>query len=85
RSARRRALDPAQLARSLETMGLAEMPDYRGAIDQRFALIAGADDAKYVAIARGLPAPLEIVADSGHDPLLEQPAALAAAIARALG
>ena len=84
RRARRLALDPAQLARSLETMGLAEMPDYRGAVDARFALIAGGDDAKYVAIARSLPAPLELVADSGHDPLLEQPTALAAAIDRAL-
>jgi pimeloyl-ACP methyl ester carboxylesterase len=84
RLARRRALDPAQLARSLETMGLAEMPDYRGQIDDRVALIAGADDARYVAIARALPAPLEIVPDSGHDPLLEQPAALAAAIAQML-
>lgn len=85
RRARRRALDPAQLALSLETMGLAEMPDYRSEIDGRFALIAGGDDAKYVAIARGLPAPLEIIAGSGHDPLLEQPAALAAAIERFLG
>jgi 2-succinyl-6-hydroxy-2,4-cyclohexadiene-1-carboxylate synthase len=84
RRARRLALDPAQLARSLETMGLAEMPDYRSAVDTRFALIAGADDARYVAIARSLPAPLEIIADSGHDPLLEQPTALAAAIDRAL-
>jgi 2-succinyl-6-hydroxy-2,4-cyclohexadiene-1-carboxylate synthase len=73
RRARRLALDPEQLARSLETMGLAEMPDYRSLIDHRFALIAGADDAKYVAIARALPAPLELIADSGHDPLLEQP------------
>ena len=85
RSARRLALDPDQLARSLETMGLAEMPDYRAHVDDRFALIAGADDAKFVAIARALPAPLELVADSGHDPLLEQPAALAAAIDRAIG
>jgi 2-succinyl-6-hydroxy-2,4-cyclohexadiene-1-carboxylate synthase len=102
RRARRLALDPEQLARSLETMGLAEMPDYRaafarsgsagprsnaqrcGVIDDRFALIAGADDAKYVAIARALPAPVELVAGSGHDPLLEQPVALAGAIARAL-
>jgi 2-succinyl-6-hydroxy-2,4-cyclohexadiene-1-carboxylate synthase len=82
RRARRRALDPAQLARSLETMGLAEMPDYRGHVDARCALIAGDDDARYVAIARALPAPLEIIAGSGHDPLLEQPAALAAAITR---
>jgi pimeloyl-ACP methyl ester carboxylesterase len=85
RSARRRALDPAQLARSLETMGLAEMPDYRGQIDDRIALIAGGDDGKYVAIARALPAPLEIIAGSGHDPLLEQPAALTGALQRLLG
>jgi 2-succinyl-6-hydroxy-2,4-cyclohexadiene-1-carboxylate synthase len=84
RAARRLALDPDQLARSLETMGLAEMPDYRAHVDDRFALIAGADDAKYVAIARALPAPLALVADSGHDPLLEQPRALAQAIDRAI-
>lgn len=84
RRARRLALDPEQLARSLETMGLAEMPDYRPGVDSRFALIVGADDAKYVAIARALPAPVELIADSGHDPLLEQPAALARAISRAL-
>jgi len=85
RRARRQALDPAQLARSLETMGLAEMPDYRGQIDDRFALIAGGDDARYVAIARALPVRLEIIAGSGHDPLFEQPAALAAAIGHLLG
>lgn len=87
RAARRAArvtLDPEQLARSLEVMGLAEMPDYRGAIDARFRLIAGADDAKYVAIARALPAPLEVIANAGHDPAFEQPEAMAAAIDRAL-
>lgn len=84
RELRRRALDPEQLARSLETMGLAEMPDHRAEVDGRVALIAGANDAKFVAIARTLPVPCELVPDSGHDPLLEQPAALAAAIRRAL-
>jgi 2-succinyl-6-hydroxy-2,4-cyclohexadiene-1-carboxylate synthase len=84
RRTRRLALDPEQLARSLETMGLAEMPDYRARVDDRVALIAGADDAKYVAIARGLPARLELIADSGHDPTLEQPVALARAIDRAI-
>jgi len=84
RRARRLALDPEQLARSLEAMGLAEMPDYRALVDDRFALIVGADDARYVAIARALPAPLEVVAGSGHDPLLEQPVALATAIAKHL-
>jgi 2-succinyl-6-hydroxy-2,4-cyclohexadiene-1-carboxylate synthase len=85
RRARRLALDPEQLARSLETMGLAEMPDHRAHVDHRVALIVGADDAKYVAIARGLPAPVELIAGSGHDPLLEQPIALAGAIERAIG
>ena len=66
-------------------MGLAEMPDYRAVIDDRFRLIAGADDPKYVAIARALPAPLEVIADAGHDPLLEHPTALADALALALG
>jgi 2-succinyl-6-hydroxy-2,4-cyclohexadiene-1-carboxylate synthase len=84
RRARRELLHPEQLARSLETMGLAEMPDYRGAIDHRFALIAGADDPKYVAIARALPAPLEVIANAGHDPTFEQPEAASAAISRAL-
>ncbi len=90
RAARRAARvvhDPEQLARSLEVMGLAEMPDYRAAIaaqPDRFALIAGADDAKYVALARTLPARLVVVADSGHDPTLEQPAALARAVEQAL-
>ncbi|HEU4732305.1 MAG TPA: alpha/beta fold hydrolase [Kofleriaceae bacterium] len=84
RRARRLALDPEQLARSLETMGLAEMPDYRAHVGERVALIAGGDDAKYVAIARALPARLEVIADSGHDPTLEQPEALAGAIERAI-
>jgi 2-succinyl-6-hydroxy-2,4-cyclohexadiene-1-carboxylate synthase len=84
RAARRQTLDADQLARSLETMGLAEMPDYRAAVDARVALIAGADDAKFVAIARALPVPVELIEDCGHDPTLEQPAALTAAIARAL-
>jgi 2-succinyl-6-hydroxy-2,4-cyclohexadiene-1-carboxylate synthase len=81
RRARRLALDPEQLARSLEVMGLAEMPDYRGALDDRVALIAGADDPKYAAIARASGVRHEIIA-GGHDLPLEQPAALAAAIAR---
>jgi 2-succinyl-6-hydroxy-2,4-cyclohexadiene-1-carboxylate synthase len=84
RRARRLALDPEQLARSLEVMGVADMPDYHAAVAARVALIAGADDPKYLAIARALPAPLEVIAGSGHDPTLEQPALLAAAIGRLL-
>jgi 2-succinyl-6-hydroxy-2,4-cyclohexadiene-1-carboxylate synthase len=88
RRARRRALDPEQLARSLEVMGLAEMPDYRPALRlaaPRAALIAGADDPKYLALARATAAPLAVIAGSGHDPTLEQPEALADAIAAAAG
>jgi 2-succinyl-6-hydroxy-2,4-cyclohexadiene-1-carboxylate synthase len=86
RRARRLALDPEGLARSLEVMGLAGMPDLRGAvIAARAALIAGADDPKYVAIARALPAPLTVIDGSGHDPTLEQPARLAGAIAALAG
>jgi len=88
RRERRLRLDPEQLARSLEVMGLAAMPDYWGAVAphrDRIALLAGAEDAKYVAIAEGLPcASFEVIADSGHDPTLEQPAALAGAIRRAV-
>ncbi|HUJ57368.1 MAG TPA: alpha/beta fold hydrolase [Kofleriaceae bacterium] len=84
----RLALDPEQLARSLEVMGLAAMPDYWPAIPthrDRIALICGADDAKYVAISRGLPAAsFETIPDSGHDPTLEQPVLLARAIADAV-
>ena len=82
RRARRLMHDPEQLARSLETMGLAEMPDYRSAItEDNCELVVGADDAKYVALAKVLPAPMAVIPASGHDPLLEQPAALARVLA----
>jgi pimeloyl-ACP methyl ester carboxylesterase len=63
-------------------MGLAEMPDYRAAI-ARCSLIVGADDAKFLAIARGLPAPLTVIPGAGHDVPLEQPELLASAIRQA--
>lgn len=88
RHAARLALDPEQLARSLESMGLAAMPDYFPAVSahrDRIALLAGADDAKYVALSSSLPcASFETIPDSGHDPTLEQPELLAAAISRAV-
>lgn len=88
RRAHRLALDPEQLARSIEVMGLAAMPDYWSVVSahrDRIALIAGAEDAKYVAISSGLPArSFEQIEGSGHDPTLEQPLALATAIARSV-
>jgi len=88
RRARRLALDPEQLARSLEVMGVAAMPDYWPAISahrDRIALLAGADDAKYVALSASLPAAFfETIPKSGHDPTLENPRGLAIAIERAV-
>jgi 2-succinyl-6-hydroxy-2,4-cyclohexadiene-1-carboxylate synthase len=91
RRTRRLALDPEQVARSLEAMGLAEMPDYRLQLDvesgrdERFELIVGSDDLKFSRIAHALPARVELIAGSGHDPLLEQPELLARAVSRSLG
>jgi 2-succinyl-6-hydroxy-2,4-cyclohexadiene-1-carboxylate synthase len=73
----RLAHDGEQLARSLEAMGLAEMPNFRYDIDDRFTLVAGALDRRYVDIARSLPVPLTVIESCGHDPTLEQPAELA--------
>jgi 2-succinyl-6-hydroxy-2,4-cyclohexadiene-1-carboxylate synthase len=88
RRARRQGLDPELLAQSLEHMGLGAMPNYWSVISahrDRIALITGEADVKYRAIAEGLPAKrFETIANCGHDPTLEQPAALAAAIARAV-
>jgi 2-succinyl-6-hydroxy-2,4-cyclohexadiene-1-carboxylate synthase len=82
RRTRRLQHDPEQLARSLEHMGLAAMPDLRAHVTG--PLIVGADDAKFVAIARATSLPVTVIAGSGHDPTLEQPRALAAALADAL-
>jgi 2-succinyl-6-hydroxy-2,4-cyclohexadiene-1-carboxylate synthase len=84
RREQRLGLDAEQLARSLEAMGLAEMPDYRAEVDRRVALITGSEDTKYRAIAARFDVHREVVAGSGHDPTLEQPQALAAAIASCL-
>ncbi len=89
RRSRRLALDPAELARCLEVMGTGAMPDYRPtlpALAPRIAWLAGADDTTYAQLAQSLPgAHRALIADSGHDPTLEQPAALATAISVALG
>jgi 2-succinyl-6-hydroxy-2,4-cyclohexadiene-1-carboxylate synthase len=91
RAAIRRGHDPRGLAASLAHMGLAEMPDYRAAIAEhaaRLHLVAGAADAKFAALARELSVTgnprLDLIDASGHDPTLEQPAALAAVVERAL-
>lgn len=80
RRARRLALDPEELARCLEVMGLAEMPDYAHVIARGdCTLVVGADDAKFVEIAAPFREHVIVreIAGAGHDVLLEQPVALA--------
>lgn len=86
RRARRLELDAEELARSLEVLGLAEMPDYRDAIDERCAFVVGAEDAKYVALAQqhARGGEVAVIAACGHDPTLEQPVELGRVLARLL-
>ncbi len=69
------------LSHSLQVLGLAMMPDYRTALDrikQPIDLVVGADDAKFLAIARDVAdrfptARLRTIAGAGHNLLLESP------------
>ncbi len=83
RRAARLALDPERLARCLETLGLGEMPDLRGALDARAHLVVGDLDTKFVTYARAAcpPATMEICTQVGHDPTLEAPEFLARIVA----
>lgn len=73
--------DPAGLARSLRTTGLAQMPNYREALAQLsmpVTLLAGAQDFKFRDLAEQMAkvvdhAELSIVHGAGHDLLLERP------------
>ena len=58
-------------------------PDYRQVLkDSGAPLIVGADDAKFLAIARASGNPLTVIPRAGHDVPLENPEALAEAIRR---
>ncbi|HYQ47013.1 MAG TPA: alpha/beta fold hydrolase [Polyangiaceae bacterium] len=73
--------DATGLIRSLRVTGLAQMPNYRGALAQirvPVTLIAGGLDAKFVTLAQQMAklvphADLHIVEEAGHDLLLERP------------
>lgn len=90
RLAERAALDPEALAAALERLGLGAMPPLADALRaraDRAHLVAGADDERFVALARDLRARapalgLDELVSSGHDPTLEAPVALANVIAR---
>jgi 2-succinyl-6-hydroxy-2,4-cyclohexadiene-1-carboxylate synthase len=73
--------DPSGLARSLEVLGLAEMPDLRPELPRLtlpVTLLAGELDAKFLGLARELTsalphATLRAAPGAGHDLLLERP------------
>jgi 2-succinyl-6-hydroxy-2,4-cyclohexadiene-1-carboxylate synthase len=73
--------DPQGLARSLEVLGLGEMPDCRAALARLtlpVTLMAGERDEKFLGLARELAralphAALRVAPGAGHDLLLERP------------
>jgi 2-succinyl-6-hydroxy-2,4-cyclohexadiene-1-carboxylate synthase len=82
--------DAGGLAHALRVLGLAAMPNYRpelGAVRAPLELLAGKLDEKFVRIAEGVlgkfaSARLSVVADAGHNLLLERPRAVAEALER---
>jgi 2-succinyl-6-hydroxy-2,4-cyclohexadiene-1-carboxylate synthase len=80
--------DEKALARALEVLTPGRMPvatPRLGEITARTLLVAGALDAKFVAVARSIEplfpdARVRILPDTGHDPTLERPRELAALI-----
>jgi 2-succinyl-6-hydroxy-2,4-cyclohexadiene-1-carboxylate synthase len=86
----RLAHDAEGLARSLEVLGLAEMPDYRAAMEALgvpITLMTGSLDAKFSRIASALDKEnahidAEVVEGVGHNVVLEAPAAVASALRR---
>ena len=76
---RRLAHDPSQLADSIEELGLASMPDYGAVLrnsEAAITLVTGALDAKFTALAAKVGLPHRVVANVGHNIVLEEPAAI---------
>ncbi len=86
----RLAHDPEGLARSLEVLGLAEMPNYRAAmasLEVPITLITGSLDINFANMAKELAARnvhirTELVDGVGHNVLLEAPSVVAAELTR---
>jgi 2-succinyl-6-hydroxy-2,4-cyclohexadiene-1-carboxylate synthase len=89
-SAIRRSHWAEGLARALEVLGLGEMPDLSpslGQIGVPVQVVVGRGDAKFAAIAKTVTAAIPrargvVIVDCGHNPILERPQQVAAAIAR---
>lgn len=77
----RRSHDPRGLARSLRVLGLGAMPDYRpqlAAIDRPVRLVVGEADGRFRGLAAEMGgripgAEVRVVADAGHNVVLERP------------
>ena len=88
----RSAHDPLALAQALTAMSLANMPnlvDELALIDIPVAVLAGREDAKFVALGQELVSSLPkgkfvVVDEAGHQLLIERPDAVAAAIREGL-
>ncbi|MFW2389682.1 MAG: alpha/beta fold hydrolase [Polyangiales bacterium] len=86
----RLAHDAEGLARSLEVLGLGEMPSYgpsMGALGIPIILVAGSLDAKFTRLAESLAAlhanvDVEIIPGAGHNLILEAPLAIARILKR---
>ena len=84
----RLAQDAEGLARALDVLGLAEMPDYRAALASLqipVTLMTGSHDSKFSSIAKAIASEhahvdAELVNGVGHNVVLEAPAAVAAAL-----
>ena len=85
--------EPEGLARAIEVLGLAEMPNYGpaiGALEVPVTLMTGSLDSKFFGIADAIAAEntnvdAEVVDGVGHNVVLEAPAAVAAALRRIEG
>lgn len=86
---RRLSHRPAGLARSLRVLGLAAMPDLRphlGRVSAKVTLVAGAGDAKFVALAQEMAGlfckcTMRLAPDAGHNVPLERPGFVASLLA----
>lgn len=86
--ARRLAHDPEGLARALRVLGLGRMPSQQAALPSlglSVRLVAGERDPKFAALARAIATKLpraehRLLRACGHDPLVEDPDAAAAAL-----
>lgn len=88
----RLAHDPHGLSRALARLGLSQMPAYAGELGRirvPVELVTGALDARFTDLAAGMRARLvearsTVVADAGHNVVLERPARVAGILERAL-